>query len=129
MEFSGKMTFANLKAIKTNYGRQMLTTNYRNDTSVRQWDLKDVMEICPGLSSPRVIEFLDVNPDVPAYLSGDYDSDEEQEGHLSEGEWVGGEVGGEWKRREATKEDWIDQLANFGDIVTKANAEFGVDVS
>eukprot|EP01051_Picozoa_sp_SAG22_P003788 SAG22_NODE_188_length_15821_cov_38.313319_24_plen_68_part_00 len=61
------------------------------------------MDICPGLSSPRVIEFLDVNPDVPAHLTGDLDSDEEQEGHLSAGLWggvkVGWEEGLEWERR------------------------------
>eukprot|EP01051_Picozoa_sp_SAG22_P019631 SAG22_NODE_3686_length_1578_cov_43.668019_1_plen_45_part_00 len=33
------------------------------------------------------------------------------------------------ERREATKEDWIEFLAADGDIVTKANGEFGVDVS
>eukprot|EP01051_Picozoa_sp_SAG22_P006951 SAG22_NODE_473_length_10069_cov_17.183250_7_plen_86_part_00 len=77
------------------------------------------MEICSGLSSPRVIEFLDVNPDVPAHLTTDLSSDEDEAGHLGLGE-----------RREATKEDWIECLVADGSkIVTKANAEFGVSVS
>eukprot|EP01051_Picozoa_sp_SAG22_P002539 SAG22_NODE_114_length_19318_cov_13.809980_13_plen_86_part_00 len=74
------------------------------------------MEICPGLSSPRVVEFLDVNPDVPAHLTADLSSDEDEAGHLGLGEG-----------REATKEDWIECLVADGSkIVTRANAEFGV---
>eukprot|EP01051_Picozoa_sp_SAG22_P015667 SAG22_NODE_2082_length_3036_cov_40.046646_4_plen_158_part_00 len=145
VEFSGRMTFANLKAIKTNSGRRLLTTNYiRAAHGVNQWDL------CADVGRGRVlahwIHVQMLNKDVPAHLTchgnlePDYvdgDDYESKRGYdyleVFEGdddmEALNKIPYCEWKLRKATKEDWIDRLSDEADIVTKANGKRGVDVS
>eukprot|EP01051_Picozoa_sp_SAG22_P000701 SAG22_NODE_21_length_31784_cov_15.522897_10_plen_159_part_00 len=146
VEFSGRMTFANLKAIKTNLGRRLLTTNYiRAAYGVNQWDLCAFgQEDPPCLCCPVPVEMLD--EDVPAHLTDfgnfepDYVDDDDRESkrgydylEVFEGdddmEALNKIPSSEWKLRKATKEDWIDRLSDEADIVTKANGKRGVDVS
>eukprot|EP01051_Picozoa_sp_SAG22_P011648 SAG22_NODE_1140_length_5387_cov_200.511250_3_plen_126_part_00 len=113
VEFSSPdLKISNLRAIKTNLGRRMLTTNYmRQENFLPQWDL------CSNDFSP--VEMLD--KDVPAHLVLHiYDSEEEDYIDIYDSD---GEV------KKPTKEDYVEHLAVDGVIVTRANGEFGVDVS